>query len=301
MTDNEYLQSVLEQQTLAEGSQELEDLREHRGDVEALLRREFSASSPTIRYGGSKAKGTMIRAAYDLDIICYFPHQEDDAGDSLEDIFCSVHTALSSSYKVQEKTVALRLKDARPESLNVDFHIDVVPGRFVDDSKEDAFLYCADGEKKRLKTNLDIHISHVRDSGVVDAIRLLKLWRVRNGLAIRHFALELLTVDILKAKSTSPLTTQLEHMWSCFRDESDSLSIEDPANPTGNDLSGLLSGSVRRELASVAGLTLSAIEDGGWDPVFGSLDEGELEDTERAAALQAAASRITNPAKPWYP
>jgi len=38
MTDNEYLQSILKQQTLSEGSQELEDLREHRGDVETLLR-----------------------------------------------------------------------------------------------------------------------------------------------------------------------------------------------------------------------------------------------------------------------
>jgi hypothetical protein len=38
-------------------------------------------------------------------------------------------------------------------------------------------------DKKRLKTNLDVHLDHVRDSGVIDAIRLAKLWGVRNGPA----------------------------------------------------------------------------------------------------------------------
>ena len=52
----------------------------------------------------------------------------------------------------------------------MDFHIDVVPGRFTDETKADAYLYQCGGDKKRLKTNLDVHLDHVRDSGVTDAI-----------------------------------------------------------------------------------------------------------------------------------
>ena len=76
MTLTDYLNDVLKSQTLAENSEELKRLRAHRQDVEALLRSAFSESSPTIRYGGSMAKKTLIKDAYDLDIISYFEHDD---------------------------------------------------------------------------------------------------------------------------------------------------------------------------------------------------------------------------------
>lgn len=74
MTTKEYLEEVISLQTLKEDSQELKDLRKHRDDVEKVLRDAFSDSSPTIRYGGSKAKGSLIRESYDLDVISYLAH-----------------------------------------------------------------------------------------------------------------------------------------------------------------------------------------------------------------------------------
>ena len=35
------------------------------------------------------------------------------------------------------------------------------------------------GSKSRLQTNLDVHLDHVRESGVVDAIRVMKILRDR--------------------------------------------------------------------------------------------------------------------------
>ena len=55
--------------SLADDSEELKTLQERRAEVEKVLRDHFEDCSPTIRYGGSKAKGTMIKEAYDLDII----------------------------------------------------------------------------------------------------------------------------------------------------------------------------------------------------------------------------------------
>jgi hypothetical protein len=299
MNDNEYLQAILKSQTLAPDSEELKALQDERAKVEKLLRAYFAKSSPTIRYGGSVAKGTVIKEAYDLDIICYFAHDDTACGETLEEIYKNTKKALEGSYWIEEKPSALRLHDRDPKNFKADFHIDVVPGRYVDDTKTDVFLYQSSGEKKRLKTNLDVHIAHVRDSGVTDAIRLLKLWRVRNGLRIKHFALELLVVKLLKEKKSSALTTQLKHVWEEFRDHSASLSIEDPANPTGNDLGVLLDTSIRNELSTVARATLDSIDKSGWPAVFGAVEDKSSE--EKAASLRRAAATVTSPTKPWLP
>lgn len=297
MTTNEYLANVLDSQTLGEDSNELKALQERRAEVEKLLRKHFEKSSPTVRYGGSKAKGTMIRESYDLDIICYFPHEDGDAGETLEDIYKNVRQALGGKYLVEPKTSALRLKDLNPPNRGVDFHIDVVPGRFTDDSKSDVFLFCSNGEKKRLKTNLDVHIKHVGDSGVTDAIRLLKLWKLQNGLAVKNFVFELLVIKILKGKKSSGLATQLETVWEKFRDNINEVSVEDPANPAGNDLSDLLNDSVRAGLSSVARRTLELVEKSGWEEVYGPA-EGKGEN-EKKEGLRRAAAAVVRPTKPW--
>jgi hypothetical protein len=291
MTPSEYLWNKLDEQTLAEDSDELKELRDRRKEVEDHLREDFG-SSPSIRYGGSKSKGTMIKEAYDLDVICYFPRDDDDAGGTLETIFENVKTSLLKRYVAVQKTSALRLQSRNYQ----DFHVDVVPGRYVDDKKNDAFLHCTTGEKKRLKTNLDVHINHVRDSGVVPAIRLMKLWRVRRGLSIKHFGLELLTIETLKKKKSASIENQLLHLWETLRDDVDSITIEDPANPNGNDLSDLLSDAVRQELSTAASETLTTIDNEGWEAVF-----GELEVTKEAkkAAVLNAAKAVTAPTRPW--
>ncbi len=284
MTTNDYLKQVLASQTLAKDSDEMTAVEEHRERVEELITTAFPDAAPTIRYGGSKAKGTMIREAYDLDVICYFPRDDSDAGGTLKDIFTNVRDALSDEFVVEEKSSALRLRGKAVNVMHVDFHVDVVPGRFVDDSKSDAFLYQSSGKKERLKTNLDIHLSHVRDSGVRDAIRLMKLWRVRNGVRIRTFVLELLVIDLLKSKKHKPLEDQLLHVWTSLKQSSDSLSVEDPANPTGNDLSVEFGDPVRSLLASVATATLSTLELLGWEAVFGKVADGD-DGVNKSAAI----------------
>jgi len=297
MTDDEYLKKILEEQTLGEDSDELKALRQHRDDVEALLVEKFDSSSPTIRYGGSKAKGTMIKESYDLDVICYFENDDTSAGESLKDIYRNVKAALTPKYSVEEKPSALRLKGC--DANRPDFHIDVVPGRFTDDKKEDVYLYRSSGDKERLKTNLQKHIDHVKDGGVQDAIRLMKLWRLRNGLSVRNFILELLTVKLLDGKSKKALTDQLEHVWTELRDNVDAISVEDPANPSGNDLSELFSDSVKDELKTVAEDTLSDIEVNGWQLIFGSVEKAKKAD--KREALRQAPVIITSAPKPWSP
>ncbi len=100
----EYLKSILSSQTIAPDSDEMKSLQESREEAEELLRTAFEDSNPTIRYAGSKAKGTMIKDSYDLDIVCYFEHDDNDAGESLKDIYDNVAAFLEDSYYVERKT-----------------------------------------------------------------------------------------------------------------------------------------------------------------------------------------------------
>lgn len=269
MSEDRYLEEILESQTLDPEGQEIKDLRSRRDEVDKLLRKKFEKSSPTIRYGGSKAKGTMILEAYDLDVICYFDHEDKEAGETLQEIYENMEKALNDDYLVTRKPSALRLKSRDVNHWAADFHIDVVPGRFIDGNQGAVFLYRSSGEKGRQKTNLDVHINHVKDSGVTAAIRMMKLWRARNSLSVRHFILELLTIELLKGKKDSKLADQLEHVWTELRDNVENIQVEDPANPSGNDLSEIFNSAIRHELSSIAARTVETIEKDGWKTVFG--------------------------------
>lgn len=290
-TENEYLESILREQTLAPDSQEMKDLQWHRENVRKILRAAYGNVS-VIREGGSKAKGTMIKDAYDLDMTCYFPRDDNTAAETLKEIYENVSKVLGKEYTVIPKGCAARLMD--PEGKTY-FHVDAVPGRFVDGDDGDVFLYPSSGDKERLKTNLDVHIAYVRDSGFVDAIRLIKLWRERNGMQVKTFVLELLTIKLLQ-DTKKKLDGQLLHVWEQLRDRAQDLSIEDPANPEGNDLSDCFSDAVKMRLSSVALTTLQLIKDSGWEDVFGKL---ETEKGARIEILKRIAATTQAPAKPW--
>ncbi|MEN6537879.1 MAG: hypothetical protein ABFD89_29780 [Bryobacteraceae bacterium] len=298
MTPTEYLRKVLELQTLDPNGAEIADVNKRARDVEAVLNREFPNSDKTIHYAGSFAKTTMIREAYDLDLICYFGNEDTSAGDTLADIFQGVTKALEKAYRVAPKTSALRIRSAEKDSLDLDFHIDVVPGRYTGPERSDAFLHIATREKERLKTNLDKHVSHIRYSGFLDEIRLMKLWNVTTGLYLKTFVLELFTIKQLQdAEVPGDLSERLAYLWEYLRDNADSFAVEDPANPCGNDLSEYLDAQVRGRVKKVATGTLKTIAEKGWAAVFGPVETQTQ--ARKVAAVVTAARSLPTSARPW--
>ncbi len=297
MNEDTYLNNVLNSQDLDPDGEEMKNLQNHRQDVEGLLRVKFPDASSTIRYGGSKAKGTMIKESYDLDIVFYIPHGNDTVGKSLKEIYDNVYCVLIDDYYVERKASALRLKDKNPEEFGTDFHIDVVPGRYIDDTKTDVYLYRSTGEKERQKTNLEVHMIHIKDSGVVQAIRLMKLWKVKNAISIKNFVFELLVIDILENHKKKTLANQLRIVWEEFQDNYQNLCVEDPANPSGNDLSQELSEVVRWNLHSDSEWTMSTLEKEGWEAIFPLPDK----DKEENLPLEVITPRVirSSPASPW--
>lgn len=293
MTNNEYLNEILESQTLDDDGDELKLLRRRRNDVDKLLRKKYG-SSPSIRYGGSKAKGTMIKDSYDLDVICYFDNDDTTAGETLQEIYEAVAETCEDDYYVERKPSAVRLKCKDSDDIE-DYHIDVVPGRFVDDNRDDVFLYRHSAEKGRQKTNLDVHIDHVKDSGVVNSIRLTKFWRVRNEMSVRNFILELLTIELLKDKKNKSLADQLTHVWTELRDNIDDITIEDPANPTGNDLSELFNSTIKFELSEAAKTALENVEKDDWKAIFGEVPEKKASSASATSSYGSSSFFVPSP------
>ncbi|MBL4808909.1 MAG: hypothetical protein JKY43_02485 [Phycisphaerales bacterium] len=299
MNTKEYLNETLDDQTLAENGKELKKLRRHRDDIKNLLLSKYSSPNPSICWAGSMSKKTMISDSYDGDLTCYFGHDDEQSGKTLEEIYQSVCDALRDDYMVEEKPSALRIMSDQTDSRGQYLHLDVVPGRYIEGDSGDVFLHRRTGDKSRMKTNLDVHIEHIRESGVRDAIRLIKLWRFQNGLIhAKTFVVELLVVKLLEKKKSSSLENQLIHVWESFRDNSASLAVEDPANPKGNDLKDQMD-ACRVDLSRVARQTLQTIEDSGWEDVFGAV-ESESENV-KAAALRVAVAGVSVPNKPWLP
>ncbi|MBS1702612.1 MAG: nucleotidyltransferase [Armatimonadetes bacterium] len=291
MTELEYLNKVLKAQDLT--SDEVNELNEKGDEVEKFLKEKLDGISHTIKRAGSLAKNTMIRDNYDLDIVVYIDSDEDGAGETLEAIFERILKDLGGSYSTWAKTSAIRLLNQDTASY---MHVDVVPGRFFNTDKHDAWLHRTTGDKSRLKTNLKVHIEAIRDSGLVPLIRLMKFWANRNGIKAPTFVLELLVVEHAESVKSKSLVDQVIHLFTEFRDNFDSLSVVDPANPTGNDLSEPLD-NIRQLLSFFAKSALLSIDNEDWSSVFGEVEQDQASQTNALKEVSIITRESTT--KPW--
>jgi len=292
MNANDYLAAVLDVQSIKEGDAELKAIEEARDKVETVLKKKYGTKI-TVKYGGSKAKGTMIKDNYDLDILCYFENDDKSAGDSLVEIYNDVAKTLEKEYHIEKKNSAIRIWD---KQASVDFHIDVVPGRY-DENKEDAFLHQNDSPKARLKTNPEKHIKLIQESGRKEVIRLAKIWRERKGFGLKTFILELLVIEVLKTSHDEVYDMLLKKFFKKLVDSVDSIKIEDPANPTGNDLSPIFNDDVKSALKTFAKQALDAIQGGNWGEIFGST--AAMDQDVVAKNIQIIKSKNPTPSKPY--
>jgi len=252
MTVSEFFNQLLKSQELT--PEQLSELTEHREEVESVLREAFG-EDPTIRYAGSKAKGTMDAESYDLDIVCYFPN---DCGKTIKEIYNETKKVLGEHFTIEPKTSAIRIKSLNGGDSPVDYHIDVVPGRFIADSK-DVYLHLASAEGEYIQTNLKTHIDHIKNSGQQDVIRLMKLWRVRNRLTFRTFVLELLVVHALKGTKATGNAEKVQKVLTFIRDEMPKVRLEDPAN-SANVVTELMTSSEKTLASTLAGEAIRQLE-----------------------------------------
>lgn len=246
MSNDTYLLGLLAEQDL--NTAELDALRNLRDRIEGRLRSSLQGVQ-RVYYAGSFGKKTIIRVHYDLDIVVYWAN---DCGYSLKDIYEAVGQLLRKDWtSVNHKTVAWEIP------FQGGFHIDVVPGRALDNTYRYASLYRRDTGTS-LQTSIKVHIDTVRNSGRQDVIRLMKLWRAKRGVPFKKsLALELMTIDGCKGLRSDEIENQLTSTLIHVRDNILIARIVDPAN-SNNVLSDEISTGERQLIKATADAAIRA-------------------------------------------
>lgn len=284
-----YLKSLLASQEL--NSTQQAELDAHKTEVELFLRQEFG-QSPVIKIAGSVSKGTAVSDSYDLDIVMYFPSSDTR---TLKEIYQEVHNKLASRYTIDPKTSALRITGISSERNNSDYHIDVVPGRFIPGT-QDVFLHMNSAERERMQTNLKTHIDYITRSGCQEIIKLVKLWKVRNDVVFKTFILELFVINALQGShDKSDLENGFKKVMEAFVNNVH-VELVDPAN-SANIVSRTISDFGRQNMVARAQEALNTIEkhttDDKWKLIF-----KEEVITELYPVAQNQSSGFT-PTSPW--
>jgi hypothetical protein len=290
MTSKEYLQKLLADQNL--DLQEIKALESHREEVETYLRKRYG-SGPVIRYAGSRSKSTMIKESYDLDIICYFP---DTNQSSLVDIHKDMADYLEKEYTLDKsKATAIRIIDLKHPVSPTKYHIDVVPGRFIDGNSGDANLPLVKGPKNQVKTNIDTHIKAVSESGCREIIKLAKLWATRYELNFKTFVMETYIIDKLSSfREKDQLDKAFIYLLELLSNNFVNAKIIDPANPTGNIISDSLDYSIKNNIATAARSALFILRNGNTPDTWNAIFTGKNATIQSILSGNSAAPRTGN-------
>jgi len=215
--------------------------------LEPIIREWAGNTLLGVQPSGSFAKGTANKTGTDIDL---FISLADNTNATLKEIYESLYTKMNG-------------KGLNPKRQNVSinvqtngFSVDLVPGKRQDNYRQDHSIY-----RRRVnswtKTNITKHISHVQQSGHINEIRILKLWRNQKHLDFPSFYLELTTINALLRPYTFGLSN---NVWVVFKYLCDSFidaRIEDPAN-TNNVISDDLTKVERVNIKAAAERVLAA-------------------------------------------
>lgn len=237
----EYLKGILRNQEPSTGLKHM--LQNTRDNFEGILREGIDETNVRFYYAGSYKKETMINESFDLDLVLYYPHASNK---SLKDIYFDIKGILQSEgYNPGQKNVALQC-NLRQKTYG-SFHLDVVPGRAIDLTYEYANLYKSK-EDTTLRTSVKKHVEAVKQTRHRDVIKLLKLWKVREGFYCPTFILEIIFMRYIHRGNLPISLPQILN--GCFKYISDhiiQIKLIDPAN-SNNVVSNELSDSQKEQI-----------------------------------------------------
>jgi hypothetical protein len=199
----------------------------------------FEKYLESVKLAGSHAKGTDLRDS-DVDLfLTYSPNTPAPLS--------AIQTDLADHFHGQVRNVSVRIAY---KGLTVD----LVPS-------QNNILWQARFNTS-LKTDIDKQIRYVRNSGLIDEILALKIWRRRHALRFPSFLMELATIHA-RPKDFRALLHFLATGFPTTR-------LLDPAN-SNNVVSDLLTEVEKLRISRRARLSLWGNEvKGGLEPVLGA-------------------------------
>jgi Nucleotidyltransferase domain len=184
----------------------------------------------SITLAGSHAKGTALRDS-DIDLVLRFSPGTPGPIPALQ-------TSLADRFHGQVRNVSVRITY---KGLTVD----LVPAR--------ANILWQARFNTWLKTDIAKQIRYVRDSGLIDEILALKIWRRRHALRFPSFLMELAVIHALKPNR--PIEEQFTSLLRFLATDFPTTRLLDPAN-SNNVVSDLLTEVEKLRIARRAAVSL---------------------------------------------
>jgi len=198
---------------------------------------------------GSSAKGTALQGSSDLDL---FLSLKPTIQGTLGEIFTDFSDTLKRiGYNVRSQNVSLRLK-------HYGLQIDIVPGKKLPNTQDWHFLYTSRRENQyRIQTNVKRHINAVVNSGRINEIMALKIWRDINRLEFPSMYLEMYVLKTMTRKwsGKGQLTENLLYLLDDISRYFPNVAVYDPSSST-NTISNDLLKSEKQTIQRAAARTL---------------------------------------------
>lgn len=234
MTAEMYLSQILQKyaaRNLVNSSQQISQLK-------ITLRTWASGCYVNILDSGSRAKGTAISLASDVDFLVSLTSGCNENNGGLKSIFDSLYDKLNNTYQnVRKQNVSVRI------NLN-GLQVDVTPARKQPGLANDHWIYLSKSGTRQ-QTNIQKHNSDILNSSRTNEIKILKIWRELNQFDFPSIYLDYLLINnilLYKSKDTNSFAANAWYVFNELAKDSGNplfARIVDPAN-SNNILSDFL-------------------------------------------------------------
>lgn len=255
MTENNmYLYQILQKYSARDLSQHSYNISQ----LKTILTNWASRCYLNILDSGSRAKGTAILHASDVDYVVSLSSNCNDNNGGLKACYDSLFTVLNNQYgssNVRKQNVSVRLK------LN-GLEVDVTPAKRQSGTTHIHSLYISKSGSWA-QTNIQRHITDISQSGRTNEIKILKIWRYLHALDFPSIYLEYLLVNNILLNKSKDANSLENNVWFVLNELAKNQGnplysrITDPAN-TNNILSDLLTSAEKVKIINQAQATIGA-------------------------------------------
>lgn len=253
MTSNEYIERIVQNHKMPDTIDSYTDSM-----VVAPLKKIIKNWAGTClcdtKLSGSRAKGTAIDIATDLDL---FISLSSTTNNTLKEIYDSLY-----NYVVQQGIPARK----QNVSIGITYQnkdVDLVPAKRQGQYGNDHSLYRRKVDSWT-KTNIDTHIHKVKNSGRITEIVALKIWRENHSLEFPSIYLECFAIEALSGRSLYSHADNFIFLLQNIRDNIVNKKIIDPAN-SNNILSEELNYNEKMKLVAQA---TSSLRESYWESII---------------------------------
>lgn len=212
---------------------------------------------------GSRAKGTAISIASDVDYLVSLASECNANNGGLKACYDTLFTKLNGIYyPVKKQNVSVRLN---LHGLSVD----ITPARKMSGNTNYHTLHVSKSQTWK-QTNIQKHINDISQSGRTNEIKLLKIWRELNKLDFPSIYLEYLLVDNILFNKTKDASKLADNVWHVFNELAKTQGnplfarIVDPAN-SNNILSDLMTTAEKNTIINYAKAAKTVAN---WNQIF---------------------------------